>query len=584
MGELAKDWSRHYAQEAGGGFVRAFLRWVFVFWLFSISLPLVAEPATETLRVQLQWYHQSQFAGIYVAEARRHFENAGLRVEVVQGGTGIDPLARLQEREVDIAVGWLANAWKHGSAGDVPVTNIAQLTASSSLVVLCRLSSGVLRPTDLMGRQVGVWGLGDQYMVAEMLRRLQIPEGSVEIVEQRPNGVDLIEGRLPCVTAMNYNEYWKVLAAGVPATDLLIVEPEVFGIYLPEDGLYVLADRLDSPEFRDQLVRFLSALRRGWAETRIAPTLALETVQRMAPGLDREHQRHMLETILATIPPEERFGLLELGQYQVAIDLLSRHADADYVPERLWTHVIWNRLRVLDGQPSPLTESTRHYLRSIMEMTAFKIFLAFGVFTFALSGVLEAVNRGYDLWGRLILAYLSGLGGGTIRDFLIGGERQPLEYLQDMTLPAGIVAIVLLTSLVTALRPSFHQTVVFKAVKVYADIIGFSVLAAGGATIAIVSGLHWAWAPIFAAISCAGGGMLRDIVINREPASFKGVIYEEAAIIGSAVFVAGLFIANFFEQSPLPVYAAFASGVLMVMLIRFVVHRWNLRYPGVLRG
>ena len=110
MGERSMSWTNHLPKRMGVGFGRVLVRWAFLFWLVSIAAPLAAEPESETLRVQLRWYHQSQFAGIYVAEARRHFENAGLRVEVLQGGTGIDPLAQLQDGEVDIAIGWLANA------------------------------------------------------------------------------------------------------------------------------------------------------------------------------------------------------------------------------------------------------------------------------------------------------------------------------------------------------------------------------------------------------------------------------------------------------------------------------------------
>ena len=90
--------------------------------------------AQPRLRVQLHWQHQAQFAGFYVAQARRHFEREGLVVELVEGGPGIDPFARLKKGEVDVAVGWL------GTAAKVP----AELAGSySNLTSSMLVSSGL---------------------------------------------------------------------------------------------------------------------------------------------------------------------------------------------------------------------------------------------------------------------------------------------------------------------------------------------------------------------------------------------------------------------------------------------------------
>jgi uncharacterized membrane protein YeiH len=87
-----------------------------------------------------------------------------------------------------------------------------------------------------------------------------------------------------------------------------------------------------------------------------------------------------------------------------------------------------------------------------------------------------------------------------------------------------------------------------------------------------------------AALTCAGGGMLRDIVINQEPVTFKGVIYEEAAIIGGLFIVAGLFLSNYFEHSSLPEYITIFSGMALIASLRLIVYRYDLRYPKFLGG
>ena len=76
--------------------------------------------------------------------------------------------------------------------------------------------------------------------------------------------------------------------------------------------------------------------------------------------------------------------------------------------------------------------------------------------------------------------------------------------------------------------------------------------------------------------------MLRDIVINNEPATFKGVIYEEIAVIGALIFVFGLMIANQHEHSALPVYISIGAAVAFIMVLRTIVYRYHLKYPKCL--
>ena len=561
--------------------------WPLLAWL-AIFTPLTSSQTTETIadpiRVQLAWMHQSQFAGFYVAQVRKHFENQGLHVTLVEGGPNINPITELQEGRADIAVAWLGNAWSHSTEGK-HVTNVAQIFSGSSLAVVCRISAGVFTAKDMTGKKVGVWNLGDETVVKELLDLLSIPKDSVEILQQSPNGQDLIDGKVACATAMTYNEYWQILANGIPASDLIVINPEMFGIPHVEDGLYVMTNRLSSPIFKEQLVRFTKAIRTGWKEARIAPTLAVETVQRMAPNLNREHQQHMLESILGIIPSNtDEFGLFDLGRYHSEVNRLLSPGKVNPTPERIWTYEIWNALKKEDKNSTPLTQATKFYVSSTTSMLAFKILVYFGVFTYALSGVLEAINRGYDLWGRLVLAFLSGVGGGTLRDLLIGGDRLPFYYVKDLTYPLGILLVVLITSSIVAAHHDAHKSEIFKSTKKYADILGFSALAITGAAISISSNLPWFWAPICAALTCAGGGMLRDIVTNQEPSTFKGVIYEEAAVVGAICLVAGLMIANHFEYSPMPVFISLIFSLTLIIGLRLAIYKYHLRYPKFLGG
>lgn len=553
-------------------------------WSTGVAQTLTSgdKPEIKTrIRLQLLWEHQAQFAGFYVAQSRNYYAEQGLDVIFLPGGPGINPITELQEGRADIALSWLSNAWQHTHANQ-PVTNIAQIFVTSSLLILCRASAGIYSAKDVIGKKIGVWNLGDELVVEEWMRRFKIPRDKVELVAQRPNGLDLIENKVPCATAMDYNEYWSLLRSGIDPSDIIVISDKESVPHI-EDGLYVLKERLTSESFRDVVTRFLYATRQGWNTANFSPTLAIETVSRIQPDLNRDHQRHMLENVLNDIDyNKERFGLFDLKDYESTISKTLKNGNIKTEPANLWTHDIWRALRLEDGSDPSIRLATKHYVAKVFESPFFRVFFALGVLTFALSGVLEAINKGYDLWGRLVLAFISGLGGGTLRDLLIGGDRYPLAYTRDLTLPTGILIIVLLSVLVTIYKRDLHHSPTFKKLKFFVDVIGFSVLATAGAMIAIISDLHWLWAPICAALSCAGGGMLREIVINNEPATFKGVIYEEIAVIGALIFVAGLIVANHYEHTSIPVYLSIGVAVSMIMLLRILVYRYHIKYPKIL--
>lgn len=564
------------------------IKWLWIslsFLLFNVSLSFAQTYYPSPIRLQLAWSHQSQFAGVYVAQLRKHFENEGIDLITFPGGSGINPITELQVGNADVAISWFNNAFELSKPGK-RVTNIGQIFSGSSLNIVCRISSGVLVPSDIRGKKIGVWGIGDQEILYELLARVGIPIDSVEIVIQRPNGQDLIDGNVGCATAMSYNEYWTMLRSGIQNSDLIVVDPQKYGVANIEDGLYVMSERLEDPIFREQMVRLMRALRKGWNEARIAPTLAAQAAQNFSPKLDSEQQLNMLQVVLELVPKDNKqFGLLNLGNYDQSVQRLIAVANnTEIEPSTLWTHSVWNELQKQDGRQSPLTEATSFYVTEIVKSNWFALLIYLAAFTFALSGTLEGINRNYDLWGRLILAFLSGLGGGTIRDIIIGGERLDLFYVKDVVFPTGILLIVLAASLIGLKYHHFHQTEVFKSFKKYTDIVGFAGLATLGAMLSLAAGKAWFWAPICAALSCAGGGMMRDVLVNQEPNTFKGVIYEEAAVVGGLVLTLGLFISNYYEASSLPVLLTVIFTFFFLIMLRLVISKYNLQYPEVLGG
>ena len=98
-----------------------------------------------------------------------------------------------------------------------------------------------------------------------------------------------------------------------------------------------------------------------------------------------------------------------------------------------------------------------------------------------------------------------------------------------------------------------------------------------GAKVALLAGLSWYWAAFCAALTCAGGGMLLDVVTGREPRTFQGEPYEEIAVVGGLFLYVGLMVSNRFEQSEWLVTALIGATMILVFTLRMLVVRYGWR-------
>ena len=153
-----------------------------------------------------------------------------------------------------------------------------------------------------------------------------------------------------------------------------------------------------------------------------------------------------------------------------------------------------------------------------------------GIFVFAISGALVAVRKGLDVFGVLVLAGTTGLGGGFLRDVLI--DATPPAALQDwryllVPLLAGLLAFI------------YHPAIgrMERSVNVL-DAFGLGLFCVTGSLKALDYGLGVAPAALMGMVTGIGGGMLRDLLAGRVPAVFRGELYATPALAGSAVVVA----------------------------------------------
>ena len=182
-----------------------------------------------------------------------------------------------------------------------------------------------------------------------------------------------------------------------------------------------------------------------------------------------------------------------------------------------------------------------------------------GTFVFALSGAFKAVRLRLDWLGVAVLAALTGIGGGIVRDLLLGVT--PPASLRDeryvLVCLAGAAAV-----LVAAPRIAARWNRVMLA-----DAVGLGLFAALGASKGLDAGLGPLGVLLTGTLTAVGGGVIRDVLVREMPAVLYKGFYATAAILGSAAFL-GLMTLDLPEPAALATAAVMTTGLRVATLVR----------------
>jgi uncharacterized membrane protein YeiH len=151
-------------------------------------------------------------------------------------------------------------------------------------------------------------------------------------------------------------------------------------------------------------------------------------------------------------------------------------------------------------------------------------------FLMALTGVWVASRRGYDLVGAFMLAFVTGVGGGLLRDAVF--IKQIPLVMQDARYLWAVTAAVVFGVLSHRVAERFERSIA------YVDALAIGVYAVVGANKAMIAGIAPMPALLVGMCNAVGGGLLRDVLVREEPLVFKpGQLYVLAALFGCVVFV-----------------------------------------------
>lgn len=154
-----------------------------------------------------------------------------------------------------------------------------------------------------------------------------------------------------------------------------------------------------------------------------------------------------------------------------------------------------------------------------------------GTFAFALSGAVAARDRGLDWFGIMAIAFTVACGGGVVRDLCLGAV--PPAGLTDWRYLAVAVLAALMTMGVRSLVERLaHPVLLF-------DALGLGLFAVAGAQKALAFGHDSELALLLGMVTAVGGGVARDVLLNRVPVILQREIYASAALVGAGIEVAG---------------------------------------------
>jgi uncharacterized membrane protein YeiH len=211
----------------------------------------------------------------------------------------------------------------------------------------------------------------------------------------------------------------------------------------------------------------------------------------------------------------------------------------------------------------PLKKGTGRFSRYHPDFLLLVVDLA-GVLVFAVEGAMAGIRAELDLLGLMVVAFATALGGGMIRDLLIGAV--PPNSVRDWRYPATAF----LGGGAVFFFYQFFQRVPAD-LMITLDAAGLALCAIAGAGKAMEFGINPLLAVLMGGVTGVGGGTIRDVLLTRVPGVLKADVYAAAALAGAAVVVIGL-------KIKLPRWAVMTLGAAVCFTLRMVAvsRGWNL--------
>jgi len=187
-----------------------------------------------------------------------------------------------------------------------------------------------------------------------------------------------------------------------------------------------------------------------------------------------------------------------------------------------------------------------------------------GTISFAMSGAFAAMQRRFDPFGVVIIAFITSVGGGTIRDLLLD---IPVFWMHDVRM----CVIIFFTAIFSMVFKSFEKN--FKTTLFIFDSFGLGLFTIIGLSKGMNADLHPFICIILGTITGCFGGIMRDTLLNKIPLIFHKEVYATACIAGGGVFLILL------KYTNLPSFFIHISTILLIVVIRTLAVKYHWEIP-----
>jgi len=290
------------------------------------------------VKLQLQWFTQAQFAGYFAALQQGFYKDAGLDVQILEGGTDIVPQTQLAQGRADYAIAWVPKALQSREQG-AGITDVGQVFQRSGTLQVSFKNENITTAANLKGKKVGNWGFGNEFeLFAGMTKAGINPGKDVTLAQQQFDMQALLKGDIDAAQAMIYNEYAQVLEAKNPKTGKLY-QPGDFnqinwnteGTAMLQDAIWANTDKLQNDKaYQDTTVKFLEASFKGWMFCRDNPEKCRDIVVARGSKLGASHQLWQMNEINKLIwPSPNGIGMVDKTAWDQTVKVASQTKNAD---------------------------------------------------------------------------------------------------------------------------------------------------------------------------------------------------------------------------------------------------------------
>jgi len=277
-----------------------------------------SDSGSETVTLQLRWYHQFQFAGYYAAKEKGYYRDAGLDVIIKEVDLNTDSIEEVVSGRAHYGI-CVSNIVIQRNNG-MPVVVLAAIYQHSPLILLSRKDSGILSPQDLIGMRLMIRRPEDAQALAIFLNE-NVELKDIELVRHTFDYDDLIDKKVDAATASITSQPYYLKEHGV---DYAYMQPRTYGIDFYGDCLFT--SEMELKQHPERVKAFREASLKGWAYAMNNKEEIIQLIQnKYRANVSVERLRYEAEAMDDVIMPKLlEIGHMNPGRWQHIADTYAR--------------------------------------------------------------------------------------------------------------------------------------------------------------------------------------------------------------------------------------------------------------------